>query len=93
MKTVTINCSTVNTLLAPGIVPGKLRFSIVELSLVQDVDGVSATFEDIEPGKYTAQVVRLNADGSFIGEAKEADFEVLADVYSELPNEITVTVA
>ena len=63
----------------PGVfVPGQFRVSFEGFS--QDVDASPATFPEVPAGSYVARVVRLNADGSELGDAATASFEVTDDV-------------
>ena len=64
-----------------SVEPGKFRYELIPASgspVTQDSDELTATFNDVAPGSYTATALRLDSAGNSIGSAISAPVVVPA---------------
>ena len=94
-KNVTIQVTTIPVECPPGVVPGDLKISIVELNLSLVADTLNtAIFNDVPAGQYTAMSARLDQGGVIMGQPISQLFTVPVDAPTtyESPQSMTVTI-
>lgn len=97
MATVTVTVQTVSTELPVGVSAGVLRIELLQDGNVvdaQEVDGVTATFNDVAEGFYTVTAQRLDDAGGALSGVVSTDFDVTgtsAETY-DAPASLSVSV-
>lgn len=76
-----------------GIAAGNIRVSVSN-GLMQDVNGLTATFDSVDPGDYTVTAQLLDASNNPLGNQISVAFTIPAPANTlQVPDTINVTVS